>query len=337
MIKKYESFKSKVAATCGALERGPLSTLQINVGKLCNQACLHCHVEAGPKRKEIMGEDVGRRIIELLQRSPGIRTVDITGGAPELNANFRPIVLAARKFRLEVIDRCNLTVFFEPDQESLPQFLRDNAVRIVASLPCYSKENVEQQRGSGVFQKSIDALKVLNELGYGKEKSNLVLDLVYNPLGPTLPPSQEKLEAAYKSELRELFGIEFNSLITITNVPISRFLHQLKRENRLHEYMGLLAANFNPEAAQNVMCRNLLSVSWTGELYDCDFNQMLELPVGGNRRTIWEIDSFDEIGSGKIAFADHCYACTAGCGSSCSGRLVDSVDQKVNSLRVVYG
>lgn len=322
MSRARESFRTKLSSECGLLEREPLTTVQINVGKLCNQACLHCHVEAGPKRKEQMSVEVGERIIELLKNSPNIKLVDITGGAPELNQNFKPITLAARALGFEVIDRCNLTVFFEDGYSDLPEFLRDNSVHVVASLPCYSKENVEKQRGSGVFQKSIDALRLLNSLGFGSPESGLILDLVYNPLGPSLPPDQRKLEVAYKEELRELFQIEFNNLFTITNVPISRFLHQLKREERYEEYMDLLAASFNPHAAERIMCRSLVSISWTGELFDCDFNQMLEIPLGSRRKTIWDINSFDEISSGKIAFADHCYACTAGTGSSCGGSLV---------------
>lgn len=317
-----DSFEATVLERCGRIERKALTTVQINVGKLCNQACLHCHVEAGPKRKEQMNAEVGERIIALLQNSPNIKTVDITGGAPELNNNFKPIALAARSLGLEVIDRCNLTVFFEEGYSDIPLFLRDNLIHVIASLPCYLKENVEKQRGSGVFQKSIDALGLLNSLGFGDPRSGLTLDLVYNPLGPSLPPAQEELESAYKRELRERFGIEFNRLYTITNVPISRFLHQLERDGFMEKYMELLVASFNPSAAQEIMCRNLVSVAWTGELYDCDFNQMLEIPLGGKRKTIWEIDSFDEISTGNIAFADHCFACTAGCGSSCGGSLV---------------
>jgi len=279
-----------------------------------------------------MSVEVGERIIELLKNSPNIKLVDITGGAPELNQNFKPITLAARALGFEVIDRCNLTVFFEDGYSDLPEFLRDNSVHVVASLPCYSKENVEKQRGSGVFQKSIDALQRLNSLGFGSPESDLVLDLVYNPLGPPLPPDQRKLEVAYKEELRDLFQIEFNNLFTITNVPISRFLHQLKREERYEEYMDLLAGSFNPHAAERIMCRSLVSIGWTGELFDCDFNQMLEIPLGSKRKTIWDINSFDEVSSGKIAFADHCYACTAGTGSSCGGSLVniggDAVEAK---------
>jgi len=331
-MSKRASFKETIRSTLGDLERTTLSTVQINLGKLCNQACLHCHVEAGPKRTEIMSKEVAERIIELLNNSPTVKSVDITGGAPELNENFKIIATSARMLGLHVIDRCNLTVFFEPGQEELPKFLRDQSIHIIASLPCYSKDNVEKQRGSGVFQKSIEALQRLNELGYGRPGTGLVLDLVYNPLGPSLPEAQQTLEAAYKHELRELFQIEFDNLFTITNVPISRFLHVLKRENRLEEYMNLLAANFNPYAAQGIMCRSLISIGWKGELYDCDFNQMLELPLGGKRKTIWDLESFDEVASGSIAFADHCYACTAGAGSSCSGTLVNLAISKSDSL-----
>ena len=331
-MSKRASFKETIRSTLGDLERTTLSTVQINLGKLCNQACLHCHVEAGPKRTEIMSKEVAERIIELLNNSPTVKSVDITGGAPELNENFKIIATSARMLGLHVIDRCNLTVFFEPGQEDLPNFLRDQSIHIIASLPCYSKDNLEKQRGSGVFQKSIEALQRLNELGYGRPGTGLVLDLVYNPLGPSLPQAQQTLEAAYKHELRELFQIEFDNLFTITNVPISRFLHVLKRENRLDEYMNLLAANFNPYAAQGIMCRSLISIGWKGELYDCDFNQMLELPLGGKRKTIWDLESFDEAAIGSIAFADHCYACTAGAGSSCSGTLVNLASSKSDSL-----
>jgi len=301
--------------------RQSLKVVQVNVGKLCNQACLHCHVEAGPKRTEIMLPSTGDRIISLLSNSPKITTFDITGGAPELNSNFRFLVIAARKLNLEVIDRCNLTVLFEPGQADLPEFLASNSVRIIASLPCYSKANVEKQRGVGVFQKSIDALMQLNSIGYGKPDTNLILDLVYNPLGPTLPPPQEQLEVSYKKELKELFNIEFNQLFTITNMPIKRFYHQLERDRQLESYMELLVSKFNPHAVQGIMCRDLISVSWDGLLYDCDFNQMLEMPVLNSKKSIWDIESFNEFDSGEISFANHCYACTAGAGSSCTGAL----------------
>lgn len=314
-------FVKKLRGSRLEIRRKPLEILQINVGKLCNQACSHCHVEAGPKRTEIMERKTAERLMELLKRSPTIQTVDLTGGAPELNPNFRFLVEESRRLGREVIDRCNLTVLFEQGQEETICFLRHHRVKIVASLPCYSKENVDKQRGNGVFEKSIRALRWLNESGYGREKTGLVLDLVYNPLGAFLPPPQAGLEATYKKELSELFGIEFNHLFTITNMPIKRFLDFLRRTGKLEEYMTLLVNQFNPRAALGVMCRNLISVSWDGQIHDCDFNQMLEIPAGGRRRMIWDISSFDEI-SGEIAFADHCYGCTAGVGSSCGGVLI---------------
>ena len=260
--------------------------------------------------------------MELLKKSPTIQTVDLTGGAPELNPNFRYLVQETRTLGREVIDRCNLTVLFQKGQEETHYFLQQHRVQIVASLPCYSKENVEAQRGRGVFDKSIRALRLLNELGYGKEGAGLVLDLVYNPVGPFLPPPQAQLESDYKKELKELFGIEFNRLLTITNMPIKRFHDYLGRRGELDQYTDLLVNHFNQEAANRVMCRNLVSISWDGLIYDCDFNQMLEIPLGGKRRTIWEIESFEEIQSEGIAFANHCYGCTAGAGSSCSGSLI---------------
>ena len=304
------------------ITRKPLEILQINVGKLCDLACLHCHVEAGPKRTEIMERRTAERLMELLKKSPTIQTVDLTGGAPELNPNFRYLVQETRTLGREVIDRCNLTVLFQKGQEETHYFLQQHRVQIVASLPCYSKENVEAQRGRGVFDKSIRALRLLNELGYGKEGAGLVLDLVYNPVGPFLPPPQAQLESDYKKELKELFGIEFNRLLTITNMPIKRFHDYLGRRGELDQYTDLLVNHFNQEAANRVMCRNLVSISWDGLIYDCDFNQMLEIPLGGKRRTIWEIESFEEIQSEGIAFANHCYGCTAGAGSSCSGSLI---------------
>lgn len=314
-------FSSTLQKNHLTLGRKSLETLQINVGKFCNQACRHCHVEAGPTRKEIMEEKTVERILELLQGHAGVHTVDITGGAPELNPYFRRLVREVSALGIEVIDRCNLTVFFEEGQEDTPEFLRKYRVKIVASLPCYSRDNVDKQRGRGVFDKSIRALQHLNTLGYGKEGSNLVLDLVYNPLGAFLPPNQEALEAQYKEELRKDLGIEFNRLYTITNMPIKRFLWDLEKSGKLVHYMTLLVNNFNSEAAKSVMCRNLLSVGWDGQLYDCDFNQMLEIPVSGERRTIWDIRTLSEFDRGSIAFDQHCYGCTAGAGSSCGGSI----------------
>ena len=304
----------------GELRRREVMTLQINVGKLCNQACHHCHVEAGPKRTEIMPAGVADRILALLAATPSIQTVDITGGAPELNENFRRLVSESRRMQKQVIDRCNLTVLFEPGLETLAEFLAANNVEITASLPCYTESNVDQQRGKGAFEKSIRALRLLNAIGYGQPGSGLALNLVYNPLGASLPPPQEKLEADYKSHLRESFGIEFNRLFTITNMPIKRFADMLVREGKHESYMGLLANHFNPATVEQVMCRDLVSIGWDGKIYDCDFNQMLDLETPGGKN-IWEIDSFSELANSGIATDSHCFGCTAGAGSSCGGSL----------------
>ncbi len=304
-----------------SLRRGRVTTLQINVGKLCNMACHHCHVEAGPKRTEIMPRRVAERVVELLLRNPSVEVLDLTGGAPELNPSFRFLVVQARRLGRRVIDRCNLTILFEPGMEDLPFFLAAHRVEIVASLPCYQADNVEAQRGKGVFDKSIVALRRLNDLGYGRPGSGLLLDLVYNPVGAFLPPPQAKLEARYKEELGRLFGIEFNRLLTITNMPIKRFAHMLERTGQLVDYMGLLVNHFNPATVPELMCRLLVSVGWDGRLYDCDFNQMLDIPLGGRARTIWDVESLDGLFGRRIATASHCFGCTAGSGSSCSGAL----------------
>jgi radical SAM/Cys-rich protein len=314
--------RTLAARDSGPLMRTEVSTLQINVGKLCNQACHHCHVDAGPKRTERMREKDAERVLELLAASPAIETVDITGGAPELNPNFRRLVTRSRELGRSVIDRCNLTVLVEPGTEHLPEFLAGNDVRIVASLPCYTAGNVDAQRGRGVFGKSIQALRTLNALGYGKPGSALELNLVYNPLGPTLPPDQKRLEADYKRQLREHFGIEFHRLFTLTNMPISRFADRLHRNGEYPAYMALLKENFNLETVPELMCRSLISVGWDGVLYDCDFNQMLEIglhPPGP--RTIWDLETFDQMVRWPIATGLHCFGCTAGAGSGCGGSL----------------
>ncbi len=303
------------------LRRTPLEILQVNVGKLCDLACRHCHVEAGPKRTEIMDERTVERILELLAAAPGVHTVDITGGAPELNPHFRRLVREARALGRTVMDRCNLTVLFRPGQEDTADFLAGQGVTVVASLPCYTRANVEKQRGLHVFEPSIRGLRRLNALGYGEPGSGLELDLVYNPLGASLPPSQAGLEADYRRELAGHFDVVFNHLFTITNMPIKRFLHQLELEGRYESFMQTLLESFNPQAADGVMCRNLLSVGWDGSLYDCDFNQALELPLGNRRRTLWDIEALGDIEHGRIAFDNHCYGCTAGAGSSCGGAL----------------
>ncbi|MCB0328056.1 MAG: arsenosugar biosynthesis radical SAM protein ArsS [Bdellovibrionales bacterium] len=315
-------FADHLVASGVSCSRTAIDTIQINNGRLCNLACLHCHVEAGPKRTELMDERTTRRVIELLEASTGITTLDITGGAPEMNPYFRMTIEEATRLGLQAIDRCNLTIFFEEGYESLPEFLAKHEVHIIASLPCYTSENVDKQRGRGTFDGSIRGLRLLNELGYGRPNSKLRLDLVYNPLGPSLPPSQSSLATDYKKRLFEDFEIEFHELFTITNMPIKRFLHQLEKWGKREEYMELLFRNFNPRAAEAVMCKNLVSIGYDGQLFDCDFNQMLDLPLGGTQRTIWDIESFNELQSSTIAFDSHCFGCTAGAGSSCGGALV---------------
>jgi radical SAM/Cys-rich protein len=307
------------------LRRGKVEVLQINVGKLCNQTCGHCHVNAGPGRKEVMTVETIDRIVEWLARTD-IPKVDITGGAPEIIPGFRRLVDRVRALDRKIMDRCNLTIFFEPGHETLPEFLAENEVEVVASLPCYSAKNVDAQRGEGVFEKSIRGLQRLNALGYGSDP-RLALHLVYNPLGATLPPPQEKLEATYHAELEEHFGIVFNRLLAITNMPIARFATFLKREGKYEDYMRLLAENFNPASVDGLMCRNNLNVGWRGEVYDCDFNQMLKMRwyLNGTRPfqelSLWDIDPA-EIEDRRILVGEHCLGCTAGAGSSCGGALV---------------
>lgn len=307
------------------LVRGQVKTVQVNVGKLCNQACHHCHVDAGPKRKEIMPRHVAEHVIVLLANSPRIETVDITGGAPELNPNFCFLVEQSQRLGKHVIDRSNLTVFFEPGMEHLADFLAANKVEIVASLPCYTAANVDKQRGHGVFDRSVCALQWLNRLGYGMPGSPLQLNLVYNPLGASLPPPQDKLESDYKNQLRENFGIEFHRLFTITNLPIKRFAEQLTRAGQYEDYMDLLVNHFNSATVEKLMCRSLVSIGWEGGLYDCDFNQMLEIGVtrlnGKRYSSIWDIRSYSDLDGGRVATGSHCFGCTAGCGSSCGGSL----------------
>jgi radical SAM/Cys-rich protein len=306
---------------CRSLQRGYVTTLQLNVGKRCNLACHHCHVGAGPKRTESMQHRVAERVLELLADDPQVEVLDLTGGAPELNEQFRYLVAGARALGRRVTDRCNLTILFERGQEDTAEFLAAHEVEIVASLPCYSPDNVDRQRGRGVFEASIDALQHLNRLGYGLSGSRLRLDLVYNPLRATLPPPQAPLEAQYKHELRERHGIEFHQLLTIANMPIERFAHDLERQGRLAEYLSLLVNHFNPATLPGLMCRGLLSVGYDGHLYDCDFNQMLAIELPGRARTIFELDELRVLEGQKIATAGHCFGCTAGAGSSCGGSL----------------
>jgi radical SAM/Cys-rich protein len=302
-------------------DRAP-DTLQINVGKLCNQACHHCHVDAGPKRTEIMTRGTAERAVQLIRSNACLKTIDITGGAPELNPNFALLVEQTRNLGRSVTVRSNLTVMVE-GMGWLGEFYRRNQVALICSLPCYGPENVEKQRGKNVFYKSIGGLRWLNRLGYGRK---LQLDLVYNPVGAFLPPPQADLEARYREELGANFGIEFNRLLTITNMPINRFAHQLHQWGKFSDYMGLLVNHFNRTTVDGLMCRKLVSVGWDGQLYDCDFDQMLEITIGATqvrtRPTIWNIDDMAELMHMPIATGPHCFGCTAGSGSSCGGALV---------------
>ena len=307
-----------------AIRRKGLETLQVNLGYRCNQSCLHCHVNAGPNRKEEMGRETIEAVLTLLRRS-GATTLDLTGGAPELNPHFRYMVGEAAKSGAHVIDRCNLTILEEPGQEDLAEFLAAHRVEVVASLPCYLEDNVDRQRGKGVFETSLAALRRLNALGYGAEDGGLLLSLVYNPQGPSLPPPQEKLEADYREQLGSRHGIVFSRLLTLANMPIQRFGSMLISKGQFNEYMALLHAAHRDENLDHVMCRSLLSIDWQGYAYDCDFNQMLELPLGANGGARTHIAELAAAGleGGAIAVADHCYGCTAGQGSSCGGALGD--------------
>jgi radical SAM/Cys-rich protein len=305
-----------------AISRRGLDTLQVNVGYVCNQTCLHCHVNAGPTRTEAMTRETADQVLEYLCAS-GATTLDVTGGAPELNAHFRRLVTGARALGARVIDRCNLTILFEPGQEDLADFLAANRVEIVASLPCYTMELVDRQRGAGVYEKSIAAIRRLNGLGYGREASGLTLDLVYNPQGPSLPPPQQKLEADYKRILGEKFGIVFNQLYTLANMPIQRFGSTLVTKGQFGDYMKLLRSSHSDANLDAVMCRSLVSIDWQGYLYDCDFNQMLGLPlrVAGKARPHLKDVMGRDLDGNAIVVRDHCYGCTAGQGSSCGGAL----------------
>lgn len=306
-----------------AIQRTRLDTLQVNLGYQCNQSCLHCHVNAGPNRTEMMDDDTLALIPKVLA-ARGIRTLDLTGGAPELNPGFRALVRAARAQGARVIDRCNLTILFEPGQEGLDRFLADHQVEVVASLPCYQADNVDRQRGDGVFEKSIAALQQLNALGYGVEGTGLLLSLVYNPQGPSLPPNQQALQADYQRELMEHYGVVFNQLLALTNMPIQRFGSTLVSKGTFGSYMDLLQASFHADNLAGVMCRSLVSVDWQGWLSDCDFNQQLGLPLGtsGVRRHLRDLLKTG-LEEQAIRVAGHCFGCTAGQGSSCGGALGD--------------
>lgn len=305
------------------LRASRIQILQVNVGKVCNQTCSHCHVDAGPDRRENMSPEVADACLRLLDRA-GIDTLDITGGAPEMNPEFRRLVSGARSLGCRVIDRCNLTILVAPGFTDLPEFLAEHQVEVVASLPCYLESNVDKQRGDRVFQRSLEALRRLNALGYGQPESPLKLTLVYNPTGYSLPPDQEKLEGDYRRELRSRYGIEFTQLFTITNMPISRFLADLQNNGKYDLYMQKLVQAFNPATLEGLMCRSMLSVDWLGNLFDCDFNQMLDLPALA-RQDLNVLNLSDAslaaLRTRLIMTGRHCFGCTAGAGSSCSGSL----------------
>lgn len=312
------------------LSKDKITVLQINLGRKCNLACTHCHVEASPKRTEELSPEVCQQLIELINRFPQIKTVDLTGGAPEMNYGFRPIVEAARAKEKEVIVRSNLTIFFEPGYEDLPEYFAQHQLRITASLPCYLEDNVDKQRGAGAYNNSIKAIQRLNQLGYAQDP-NLVIDLVYNPPLPTnnnfsLTPNQQKLEQDYKTYLAEHFEIKFNNLLTITNIPIGRTKQFLQRREIHDDYLQFLAENYNPATLDNVMCRNELSIDYLGNVYDCDFNQMeniIATTPNGEQLTVAKLLSLNSLDSIKdIKTANYCYGCTAGTGSSCGGSLL---------------
>jgi len=305
-----------------AIKRGKLETLQVNLGYLCNQSCLHCHVNAGPKRKEVMQQETIEDILRFL-RDHKIKKLDLTGGAPELNPYFRYLVSEAHSMDVHIIDRCNLTVLHEKGQEDTADFLAQHQVEVVASLPCYLEDNVNSQRGDGVFKTSVAAIKLLNLNGYGLEGSGLELNLMYNPVGAHLPPAQYQLELDYKRELGQHYGIKFNHLYTLTNMPIKRFGSTLISKGEFNNYMQLLKEAYQPANLQTVMCRDLISVDWKGYVYDCDFNQMLDLPLttAGQKMHLSKV-KYNDLQGRDIIVADHCYGCTAGQGSSCGGALV---------------
>jgi len=319
---RMNRFSHRLATDGSRLRRSRTEILQVNVGKLCNLTCVHCHVNAGPKRKEIMAQETVDRIVNWLAKTD-IPTVDLTGGAPELIPDFRYFIerVKALEPSRHVIDRCNLTILLERGYGDLPEFLATNKVEIIASMPCYSAKNVDAQRGEGVFDDSIAALQLLNSLGYGSDPE-LPLHLVYNPVGTFLPPLQDELEVDYKHELKEHFGIVFNKLYALTNLPIGRFASYLRHNGKLEEYIQLLIDAFNPATIGGLMCRNTISVGWRGEVYDCDFNQQLEMQwKNGTPIFLWDVDP-ESLENREIMTGDHCFGCTAGVGSSCGGAIV---------------
>mgnify|MGYP001264090968 FL=1 len=302
-----------------SIKRSWLKTIQVNLGYKCNQSCLHCHVNAGPKRREMMDKKTIDNVIDFAINN-NIETVDLTGGAPEINKYFKYMVKELRQHDIHIIDRCNLTILNEDGMEDLPSFFVKHKIEIIASLPCYIKKNVDRQRGKGVFDESIKILRLLNDIGYGMKK-DLILNLVYNPQGPVLPPSQSKLEKEYKSYLRESFDIEFNNLFVITNMPINRFGSTLVSQNKFNSYMKLLQSSFSEKAKDNVMCKELISIDYNGNVFDCDFNQMLKMNLSGKETHITKITK-KYLHNREISTGDHCYGCTAGSGSSCGGTTI---------------
>ena len=317
----HETLNLLDSGTFPTIHRERIETVQVNLGYKCNQSCLHCHVNASPDRKESMSKKTMNQVRAFIKRV-GAKTVDLTGGAPELNPHFRDLVRHLRDDDISIIDRCNLTILSEPDQSDLAQFLADQQITVIASLPCYTEDNVDAQRGDGVFQRSIKGLQMLNKLGYGQDESGLALNLVYNPTGPFLPPPQNTLQTEYKEHLWKHYGVIFNSLLTITNMPIKRFGSTLVSRKQFDTYMSLLKKNFDEKNLSSVMCKTLVSVDWEGYLFDCDFNQMLELNIeNGNRKiNVSDLES-DALSGRKISVKDHCFGCAAGQGSSCGGSL----------------
>ena len=303
-----------------SINKEPIETLQINIGYKCNQACKHCHVNSSPLRTEKMSNEIISLIPKIVDKYK-IKTLDITGGAPELHPEFKNLITSLRNKEIDIIDRSNLTIFFEEGYEDLPQFLANNNVIITASLPCYEKNNVDLQRGYGVFEKSINAIKMLNDLGYGKNKNGLQLNLVYNPVKPILPPPQEILEKNYKKILFDKYKIVFNKLYTITNMPINRYEDSLIREGKLDSYYKLLKENFNKNNLESLMCKKTISVNWLGEIYDCDFNQQINFRANKGPKTLFDLMDKSSTFNYAIAVKEHCFACTAGSGSSCGGAL----------------
>ena len=318
-----QPFSEKIRHLGGPMTRRRVDALQVNLGRYCNLACIHCHVESGPTRTEMMSRETIEAVLAFLARS-SIPTLDLTGGAPELHPDFDYLVESARTMGRQVMDRCNLTVIFEAGKEYLPEFFRCHQVELVCSLPCYSEENVDRQRGKGTFDLSIRALQRLNEIGYGQPGSDLLLNLVYNPVGPHLPPPQEQLEQEYKEKLSAEFGIVFNHLFCLTNMPITRYAKHLSLRNEYDRYKNLLEKNFNAATLDHLMCRNLISIGWDGSVYDCDFNQMLGLALtdtAGQNLNVASL-TLEAVSTRRITVDDHCYACSAGSGSSCGGALV---------------